>query len=71
LSNLANLLKQLGEDASLEESYRKDPEAVMDRFKLGEEEREALRSGDIEKLKRMTGLSVMSISNGSISSYDS
>jgi predicted DNA-binding protein (UPF0251 family) len=70
LPNLADLLKKLGEDAALEESYRKDPEAVMDQFDLGDEEREALRSGDIEKLKRMTGLSVMSISNGTVTSYD-
>jgi len=56
MSNLLSLMKELGADAGLSDEYKKDPRAVIARYKLTEEERSALLNKDFEAIKRLTGL---------------
>lgn len=56
MSKLLDLMRRLGSDAALAEAYRKDPEAVLRREGLSEEEADALRRKDMEAIKRLTGV---------------
>ncbi|MGQ0799905.1 MAG: hypothetical protein ACT4NL_07310 [Pseudomarimonas sp.] len=72
MSNLLSLMKQLGADAALSAEYKKDPAAVIARFSLSDEERDALLSKDYEAIKRLTGLKDGQYStNTTIAAYDS
>ncbi|MEA5445394.1 hypothetical protein VCB98_06140 [Gammaproteobacteria bacterium AB-CW1] len=71
MSKLADLIHRLGEDAELESRYEKDPEAVMAEFELSEEEKKALAAGDLDEIRRLTGLSnIEKTSRAIIRSYD-
>jgi hypothetical protein len=70
MSKLVGLLKRLGQDAGLEGEYEKDPDGVMDRFGLSDDEREALRSGDVDKISAMTGLENLKSTQSTVKSYD-
>lgn len=74
MSALLRLMKQLGADAALEAEYKKsekDAEAVMERFGLNEEERQALRTKDYAAIRRLTGLKEGQYStNTTIRAYD-
>lgn len=70
MSSLIDMLKDLGRDAALEGEFEKDPDTVMDRYELGGEERKALKAEDVESVKRLTGLSDVHLTNGTIKSYD-
>ena len=48
--------RRLGSDAALASEYRKDPEAVLNRAGLSDEERRAMLEKDYEAIKRLTGL---------------
>ena len=56
MSRLLQFMRQLGADAALAEQYHADPAAVIARFGLGPEERDALLGKDYEAIKRLTGL---------------
>lgn len=56
MSKLLDLMRKLGSDAALAEEYRRDPDAVMRRSGLSDEERAALHDKDYESIKRLTGL---------------
>lgn len=68
MSKLAELLTNLGKDAALHDEYVEDPEAVMSRHDLTEEERHAMLQKDIETLKRLSGLDRLK-SNSTIKAY--
>ena len=70
MSKLVELLKQLGSDVELAKAYQENPEAVMKEAGLSEEEMEALKSGDIERLKEVTGLKELKRINSIIRAYD-
>lgn len=70
MSSLVDLLKALGRDAALAEEYRKDPDAVLDRYDLSDEERRAVKEGDVDAVKRLSGLSDVHTTHGTIHSYD-
>lgn len=56
MSKLLDLMKKLGSDAALSAEYVKDPEGVMQRAGLSDEERKAMLDKDYEAIKRLTGL---------------
>lgn len=56
MSKLLDLMKKLGSDAALSAEYLKDPEGVMQRAGLSDEERKAMLDKDYEAIKRLTGL---------------
>ncbi len=72
MSNLLQLMKQLGADAALSAEYEKDPESVIAGFKLTDEEREALLKRNFEAIKRLTGLKDGQFAtNSTVKAYDS
>lgn len=56
MSKLLDLMRRLGSDAALEAEYLEDPDAVMRREGLSDEERIAMLEKDYEAIKRLTGL---------------
>jgi len=70
MSNLKQLLKDLGQDAELQRAFEKDPEAVMARYELSEEARQALRENDADRLRELSGTRNLSLTNSTVSSYD-
>lgn len=70
MSNLADFLQNMGRDAGLVEEFERDPDAVMSRFDLSDEEKKAVREGDVEAIKRMSGLENVRKTNTSVTSYD-
>ena len=72
MSNLLQLMKQLGADAGLSAEYKKDAKSVIARFKLSDEERDALLNHDFEAVKRLTGLKDGQFAtNTTVKAYDS
>ncbi|ABI39842.1 conserved hypothetical protein [Shewanella sp. MR-4] len=55
MSALSDFFTQLGQDAQLMEDYKQDPEAVMRAHGLTDEEINAVMTGDMEKLKTLSG----------------
>lgn len=56
MSNLLGLMRELGSDAALAAEYGKDPDGVMRRAGLSDEERKAMLAKDYAAIKRLTGL---------------
>ena len=56
MSKLLELMRRLGSDAALALEYAKDPEAVLKRVGLSEEECTAMLQKDYAAIKRLTGL---------------
>ena len=56
MSKLLELMRRLGGDAALAAEYEKDPQGVMQRADLSEEERKAMSAKDYAAIKRLTGL---------------
>lgn len=69
MSKLVDLIESIGRDADLKEAYEKDPDAVMARFDLNEEEQKALREGDLDAIKRLTGLTNIHKTNKTVDTY--
>lgn len=69
MSNLIDLIESIGRDADLKEEYEKDPDAVMTRFDLNDEEQKALRDGDLDAISRLTGLTNIQKTNKTVNSY--
>ncbi|MFB2643962.1 hypothetical protein ACE02D_16870 [Shewanella bicestrii] len=55
MSALSDFFTQLGQDAQLMEDYKQNPEAVMRAYGLTDEEINAVMTGDMEKLKTLSG----------------
>ncbi|WP_456404790.1 hypothetical protein [Thiolapillus sp.] len=70
MSKLAELLKRLGAEAKLAEAYEKNPLEVMEEAGLSKEEMELLKEGDLEKLRKATGLDSCQKINSNIKAYD-
>lgn len=56
MSKLLDLMRRLGSDAALAAEYQQNPEAVLRRAGLSEEERRAMLKKDYDSIKRLTGL---------------
>ena len=57
MSKLLDLMKRLGSDAALAAEYEKDPEGVIRRAGLSDEEARAILEKDYAAIKDLTGLS--------------
>lgn len=72
MTALLRLMRMLGSDAALAAEYGKDPDAVIKRFGLSDEERRALLDKDYEAIKKLTGLKDGQFAtNATIKAYDS
>ena len=54
---LKNLVKKMGEDPTLVDKFKKDPESVLEAHGLSEEHKEMIRKGDKEAIQKATGAS--------------
>ena len=70
MSNLVDFLKSMGKDSNLEDEFGRDPDAVMERFGLSDDEKAAVKSGDADKVKAMCGLEDVRTTNSSVKAYD-
>jgi hypothetical protein len=70
MSNLVNLLRDLGKDADLCEAFKADPDAVCNRYGLDDAQKKAMKAGDVEAVKKAAGLSAASLTNGVVTSYE-
>lgn len=64
MSGLIDLLKDLGSDAALEQRYIDDKEAVMAQYDLSNEEKDALRTVNIGRLRTLSGLDDLGPTHG-------
>ncbi len=55
MSNLVNFLKNMGQDADLRERYVQDPDGTMATEGLTAEEAEAVKNGDLDKIRELAG----------------
>lgn len=69
MSKLADLLVDLGKNASLQDEYHKDPKGVMGRYGLTEEEMQAMLEKDVDRLRKLSGLDRLK-SNGNVHAHD-
>lgn len=70
MSRLVEFLENMGRDADLTAEFENDPEAVMSRFGLSDEEKEAVRNKDVDSVKRLSGLHNIRLTNSNISTYE-
>lgn len=56
MSKLLDLMRELGSNAALAAEYGKDPEAVLRRAGVSDEERRAMLESDYAAVGRLTGL---------------
>lgn len=71
MSKLLDLMRKLGSDAALATEYEKDPDGVMQRAGLSDEERTAMIEKDYAAIKALTGLTDGQFTtNHSIKAYD-
>lgn len=71
MSKLLDLMKRLGSDAKLAKEYDSNPDDVMRRAGLSDEERQAMAQSDYEAIKRLTGLEDGQFAtNHTIKAYD-
>lgn len=66
MPDLTQLLKDLGQDASLEADYEKNPESVLVKYDLSEDERKAMLNLDVEAVRRLSGIKDAHLTNSSI-----
>lgn len=71
-NKLLELVNALGRDAALAAEYEANPDAVLARYGLSNEEIAAMKAGDHEAVARLCGLPEGSLYsyNTSITSYD-
>lgn len=71
MSKLLGLMRRLGSDAAFAAEYSKDPEAVLRRADLSDEEFKAMLDRDYAAVKRLSGLADGKFAtNHIISAYD-
>jgi len=64
-------MRELGADAALAQEYHNDPQAVIARYDLSTEERDALLGKDYAAIKRLTGLKDGQFAtNSTVKAYD-
>ena len=66
MSELVRLLRDLGQNAELAQAYENDPDAVLEQYDLTDAEIEALKSGDLDKLRELSGLDDMHITKSTV-----
>jgi len=71
MSKLLDLMKKLGSDAALAAEYGNDPEAVLNRAGVTDEERRAMLESDYAAVGKLTGLADgQYATNHTIKAYD-
>ncbi|MCO7222927.1 hypothetical protein [Pleionea sp. CnH1-48] len=61
---LTEMLSDLGENLDLQAAYKKDPEAVMDKYGIEESERDLVRQKNYDGIRSKLGTDVKMATNG-------
>ncbi len=69
MSELIRLLNDLGQDASLADAWARDPDEVLAGYKLDDAVIKALKAGDVEAIKRASGMDNVRLTNSTIKAY--
>ena len=69
MDNLTKLLVDLGRDAELEARYRSDRDDVIAEYGLSDEAAEALKKGDLDALRKLSGLDELRLTNSTVKAY--
>lgn len=69
MDNLKKLLLDLGQDAALERAYENDPDAVIAKYGLDDAAAAALKAGDLDTLRKLSGLDELHLTNSTIKAY--
>lgn len=69
MSVLINLLNDLGKDAELAAEFEQDPDGIGRRYGLNDEELRALTSGDVDAVRKLSGLDNLKRTNSTIKPY--
>lgn len=69
MENLKKLLQDLGQDAELEKAFEKDPDAVIGQYKLSDDAAAALKRGDVDAVRELSGLDDVHMINSTIKAY--
>lgn len=69
MSELVRLLNDLGRDASLAEAYAIDPDPILANYGLSDAEIEAMKSGELDRIRKISGLDEVHMTNSTIKSY--
>lgn len=69
MSELVRLLNDLGRDARLAEAYAEDPDSVLVKYDLSNAELKAMKSGDVDEVRKASGMDEVHLTNSTIKSY--
>jgi hypothetical protein len=69
MSDLVKLLNDLGQDAELAQLYSQDRDAVLSQYDLGDDALAALRAGDVDAVRKASGLDNVHMTHGTIKCY--
>ncbi|MCA1777800.1 MAG: hypothetical protein LC637_00020 [Xanthomonadaceae bacterium] len=69
MSELVKLLNDLGRDAPLAEAYAKDPDPVLANYGLSDAEIKAMKSCELDQIRKISGLDELHMTNSTIKSY--
>ncbi|MEN1728527.1 MAG: hypothetical protein AAGJ52_08800 [Pseudomonadota bacterium] len=69
MSELIRLLKDLGQDAKLAAAFEQDPDSVLKHYDLSDEAIKALKAGDIDAIRKLSGLDDVHMTNSTIKSH--
>lgn len=69
MDNLKKLLFELGADAELAKAFEQDPDAVLETYSIDDEAAQAIRSGDLEALRKLSGIEELHLTNSTIKAY--
>ncbi|NKI34986.1 hypothetical protein HFP89_07395 [Wenzhouxiangella sp. XN79A] len=69
MGKLKNLLFDLGADAELARNFETDPDAVLAKYSIDEKAAEAIKAGDLDALRRFSGLDELHLTKSTIKAY--
>lgn len=70
MNKLLELLRDIGKDARLQQEYEDSCEALMERYGLDDNEKQALLRCDLDRIKSLTGASDVRMTKTIIEVYD-
>jgi len=70
MNKLLQMLRDIGSDANTHQQFEADQEALMNRYGLDEQEKNAVRACDIDAIKKLTGASDVRLTKTSIDLYE-
>lgn len=69
MENLRKLLFDLGADAELARSFEQNPDEVLVEYSIDGAAAKAIKSADLEALRKLSGLDELHLTNTTIKAY--